>query len=68
MTPAEEKENEPTAVQREVTEKITEGGKKSRILKQKKNELQEVVWQKELLVLLKLVMNMNNVLLDQTDR
>lgn len=27
MTPAEEKEHEPTAVHREMTEKITEGGK-----------------------------------------
>lgn len=27
MTPAKEKEHEPTAVYREMTEKITEGGK-----------------------------------------
>ena len=27
MTPAKEKEHEPTAVHREMTEKITEGGK-----------------------------------------
>ncbi len=42
--------------------------KKYLILKQQKNELEEVVRQKELLVLLKLVMNMNKVLLDQTNR
>ena len=27
MTPAKEKEHEPTAIHREMTEKITEGGK-----------------------------------------
>jgi hypothetical protein len=42
--------------------------KKYLILKQQKNELEEVVRQKELLVLLKPVMNMNKVLLDQTNR
>jgi hypothetical protein len=68
MIPAKEKEHEPTAVHREITEKITEGEKKYLILKQQKNELEEVVRQKKLLVLLKLVMNMNKVLLDQTNR
>ena len=29
MTPAKEKEHEPTAVKREMTEKITEGGKRA---------------------------------------
>jgi hypothetical protein len=42
--------------------------KKYLILKQQKNELEEVERQKKLLVLLKLVMNMNKVLLDQTNR
>ena len=66
MTPAKEKEHEPTAVHREMTEKITEGGKEVPNPEVQKNELRKSgMVKKELLVLLKLVMNMDNVWLNK---
>jgi len=68
MITAKEKEHEPTTYIEKSLKRLQKEEKKYLILKEQKNELEEVVRQKKLLVLLKLVMNMNKVLLDQTNR
>jgi hypothetical protein len=68
MTPAKIKEHEPTAVKREMTEKIAEPGQTGTNSEEAARLLGRKVWLKVQLVQQKLGANTNKILLKQINR